>query len=362
MEDWTNITGIRYAQCWEDADILSDGLNIEPGAVCLSIASAGDNTLSLLTANPSRVMALDMNPAQLFCLNLKIAGFRTLEYGEMLELMGSRESYRRMKIYEKCRCAMDDSSREFWNKRPDLIENGIGSAGKFENYFSIFRKYILPLLHSQKIIKSLINPKTHDERKSFYFKIWDNWRWRILFRVFFSRFAMGILGREPSFFRYVKDNVPDKILKRVEYALTELDPSSNPYLHWILTGVHGDVLPHFLRRENFEKIRAGIHKLEIHRASLEEYLSGQPSDSIDRFNLSDVFEYMSPENYRRLLMEAVRTGKKGGVLAYWNMLVPRRRPPEMSGQLLPLEERASELFLRDRAFFYSAFVLEEIIK
>ena len=32
---------IRYAQCWEDADILMAGLDIQPGNVCLSIASAG---------------------------------------------------------------------------------------------------------------------------------------------------------------------------------------------------------------------------------------------------------------------------------------------------------------------------------
>jgi S-adenosylmethionine-diacylglycerol 3-amino-3-carboxypropyl transferase len=40
---------IRYGQCWEDADILLTALDIQPGDVCLSIASAGDNTLALLT-------------------------------------------------------------------------------------------------------------------------------------------------------------------------------------------------------------------------------------------------------------------------------------------------------------------------
>ena len=40
---------IRYAQVWEDADILLDGLDIQPGDVCVSIASAGDNALAMLT-------------------------------------------------------------------------------------------------------------------------------------------------------------------------------------------------------------------------------------------------------------------------------------------------------------------------
>jgi S-adenosylmethionine:diacylglycerol 3-amino-3-carboxypropyl transferase len=47
-EDWK----IRYAQCWEDADVLLEALDIQPGQSCLSIASAGDNTLAMLAKNP----------------------------------------------------------------------------------------------------------------------------------------------------------------------------------------------------------------------------------------------------------------------------------------------------------------------
>src|SRR5439155_15927305 len=67
---------IRYAQCWEDADVLLDALDIHPGEVCLSIASAGDNTLALLTRNPKRVVAVDLSASQLACLELRVAAFR----------------------------------------------------------------------------------------------------------------------------------------------------------------------------------------------------------------------------------------------------------------------------------------------
>jgi S-adenosylmethionine-diacylglycerol 3-amino-3-carboxypropyl transferase len=60
-----DFSAIRYAQVWEDADVLLAGLDIQPGDVCVSIASAGDNALALLTKDPSRVIALDLNPAQL---------------------------------------------------------------------------------------------------------------------------------------------------------------------------------------------------------------------------------------------------------------------------------------------------------
>src|SRR5216684_1368819 len=68
-----DFSGIRYAQCWEDADILLEGLDIQPGDICLAIASAGDNALAMLSRAPQRVIALDLSPAQLACVELRVA-------------------------------------------------------------------------------------------------------------------------------------------------------------------------------------------------------------------------------------------------------------------------------------------------
>src|ERR671929_883470 len=80
-------SAIRYGQCWEDADILLAGLDIQPGDACLSIASAGDNTLAMLSRSPQRVIALDLSPAQLACLELRVAAYRALTHPEMLTLL-----------------------------------------------------------------------------------------------------------------------------------------------------------------------------------------------------------------------------------------------------------------------------------
>ena len=83
---------LRYAQCWEDADILLEALDIQPGDRCLSIASAGDNTLSMLASHPGRVIAVDLNPAQLAALELRVAAYRTLSHAELISSYeGERE-------------------------------------------------------------------------------------------------------------------------------------------------------------------------------------------------------------------------------------------------------------------------------
>ena len=351
---------IRYAQVWEDADVLLAGLGVQAGDVCLSVASAGDNTLALLTKDPSRVIAVDFNAAQLACLELRVAAYRALSHGELLELVGLRPSTRRLELYRRCWPLIGPDARAFWDGRPLDITAGIGGSGRFERYLAIFRRCILPLVHSRSTVSALLQPATLEARRRFYDERWDTWRWRLLFRLFFSRAVMAALGRDAAFFRYVEADVADSILRRTKHALTELDPSSNAYVHWILTGTHGNHLPCALRPENFETIRANLDRLEWHALSVEEFLRRSPGERIDRFNLSDVFEYVSPDQYEWMLTSIVSRSRPGARLAYWNMLVPRQRPRQLARLLRPLDALAGRLHRADQAFFYSAFRLEEV--
>jgi S-adenosylmethionine-diacylglycerol 3-amino-3-carboxypropyl transferase len=352
---------IRYAQVWEDADVLLSALDVQPTDVVLSIASAGDNALALLGAGAERVIALDLNPAQLACLELRVAAYRELSHAELLELIGSRpaSAAHRLALYRRCRDKLSPAARSFWEVHPQEIGNGIGSAGKFENYFRLFRTYVLPLVHRRKTIEALLRGGSVEERRKFYQEHWNTARWRLLFGIFFSRFMMARFGRDPAFFKYVEGSVADRIFGRAEHALTVLNPAENSYLHWILTGTHGSALPWALRAENFEKIRRRLDRLEWHEQTLEAYLERAPA-KIDKFNLSDIFEYMSPENTAALLERLANASRPGGRLAYWNMLAPRSRPESLADRLLPRPDIARPLFEQDRAFFYSALRVEEV--
>ena len=354
-----DFSGIRYAQCWEDADVLLEGLDIRPHHVCLSIASAGDNVMAMVSRGPERVIALDLSPAQIACLELRAASYRALEHGGLLELMGSRPSSRREVLYRRCRKLLSADARCFWDAHPGEIAQGIGGAGKFERYLALFRRRVLPLVHTSDRVRQFLRSGSRTERECFFDTRWDRWRWRLIFRMFFSRFLLGRLGRDPRFFDHVEGDIADHLLARVRYAATALDPAENPYLHWILTGRHGAALPHALRAENFAAIRANLDCLEWRCQSLESFLDETGDGSIDRYNLSDIFEYMSPAGYHRALGSLVRCGRDNSRLAYWNLLAARRRPSSMAGRLQPLGDLARRLHAQDKAFFYSAFVLEE---
>jgi S-adenosylmethionine-diacylglycerol 3-amino-3-carboxypropyl transferase len=350
---------IRYANCWEDADVLCAALKPAIGKRILSIASAGDNSLALLAAG-CEVVAADLSPAQLACVELRMAAFRELDYEGTLAFLGVSESSQRLETFRTLAGHLSVGARHYWDERGEVIAAGVIQAGKFENYFRKFRCRLMPLVHGRAKVRQLLEKKTPQCRRDFYNDRWNTWRWRLLFRVFFSRFVMGRLGRDPEFFRYVEGSVADRILERTEYALTELSPDSNPYLHFILMGNYGAALPRYLRRENFEAIRTGLDRLTLFEGPLEEAAARFGNDGFDGYNLSDIFEYLDEETCRSVFEKLLSVANPGCRLAYWNMLVPRQCPDELANRIQPLTELAADQFSKDQAFFYSRFVVEEV--
>ena len=351
---------IRYAQCWEDTDVVLEAIAIRPGERCFSVASGGDNTLSMLTCAPAQVIAVDLSPAQIYCVELKAAGFRVLEHAALLELVGVRPGTRRLELYAKVRPALSAPARAYWDSLRDVLERGLSSAGKFESYFALFRRRVLPLVHSRAQTEDLLAPRSREARAAFYRDVWNNWRWRLLFHVFFSRTVMGYAGRDPSFFKYVQGSVAAPILQRAEHALVDLDPALNPYLSWIVRGSFAETLPHVWRPENFDPIRNHIDRLTLQITSVETALTQADAASIDRFNLSDIFEYISEEASAQVFDDIARCGRTGGRLAYWNMLAPRRRPERLAVRLHTLEELSRRLHAQAMTFFYGSLFVDEI--
>jgi len=356
IADKVSLERIRYANCWEDTSLLIEALQPAPGMRILSIASGGDNSLAL-AAEGAEVMAVDLSVAQLACVELKMAAIRRLDHDAVLRFLGVRDSENRSEVYRVLAPRLSETARNFLRGHPDAVLGGIIHAGRFERYFRLFRRYVLRLVHSGSCVAELMREKDEAARNDFYERKWNNRRWRMVFRIFFSRFMMGRLGRDPEFFRYVEGSVADRILTRVRYALTELPTHANPYLEYILTGNFSHTLPWYLEPSRFDAVRDGLHRITLRQGAVEDFPGA--CGSFDGFNLSDVFEYMSPDECENVYGALLRGANPGARFAYWNMLTPRRCPDSISARVISLDDLSEELFRRDLAFFYSAFVVEE---
>lgn len=343
---------VRYANCWEDPTLLLGATSLA-GKRCASIASGGDNSFALLLGEAAEVVAFDLNPSQIALCRLKQEAIRRLDYPEFLEFLGFRPSDRRAEIYRrKLRPFLGDN---YYDHHPDLIGAGVIHTGKFEHYFRLFRTRVMPFVHSRATIAELLREKTVEERTAFYRTTWDTLRFRLCYRIFFNRWTMGRLGRDPEFFRYVEPKVISQELKRrTDYALTVLPTHANPFLHYIMTGNFGPALPIYAQPSHFETIKKRVDNISFVHASLAE-LDGV----FDFFNLSDIFEYLSPELCRQTGQELLRHSAPKALVAYYNMMVPRELAELLPGDFTPLADRAKQLFHDNLAFFYSSFHLNE---
>lgn len=349
---------IAYGQCWEDADVMRAALQVQAGDTCLSIASAGDNTLALLVDDPARVIAIDTNAAQLACLELRMAAYRTLAHEELLELIGSSPSRQRLALYARCRGLLGEDTRGFWDARQPLVQAGIGHAGRFERYLETIRHRVLSLVFDPRAFVRLASGLPHAERARLFDSDIDGWRWRLLFRICFSRALLG-RARYRGCFRHAPGDIAAQLQQRARHAFTTLDPADNPYLHWICTGRHGGSLPLALRPEHFATIRDRVNRIELRNASLGTTLKQLAPGTLDGANLSDVFEYMPIDDFQQHLALLAQRTRRGGRLVYWNLLAPRTHASSTGARLRSLPGLAAMLHQQDKAFFYRAVVIEE---
>jgi len=305
------------------------------------------------------VIAVDRNPAQLACLRIRIEAYREHSHDEFLELMGSRASGRRTHLLEQVAAKLSPEDQKFWAAQKDaVVRFGLGGVGKFERYFRTFREWVLPFIHNRETIDELLRERDATEREAFYEKYWNIWGWRMMLKVFFSKTVMGRLGRDPSFFDHVKGSPAEHVAGLTRKALVEQDPADNPYLHWILRGCHGAALPRALREETYETIRGRLDRLEVRLCTVETL--ADEGVKADAFNLSDIFEYMSPDAHEKAYGTILAASNPGARIVYWNMMAARRAPGVHASRVKTNSELEAKLKPLDKAFFYSDFVIEEV--
>jgi S-adenosylmethionine-diacylglycerol 3-amino-3-carboxypropyl transferase len=311
--------------------------------------------LALLTTNPELLLAVDLSAAQLNLLELKKVAFQTLAYEDLLVFFGIHEGTDRTTTYNLLKTSLSSSSRAFWDAQPEVVSQGIVFAGKFEKYFGLFRKWILPFIHSRKTTLALLESKSEKKQKEFYSNKWNTFAWKTLFRVFFSRFVLGKYGRDPEFLNEVTVSVSEFIFKKAQEDLSAVKCQENYFLRFILLGEYGNNLPFYLRSDNFQKIRQNLDALQLHQGHLQD---GFTNNTFDRFNLSNIFEYMPEQVFMELAVEIAKGANKDARLGYWNLMVPRYLPAASPDLFWADKDSSRQLSKLDNGFFYRHFLVD----
>jgi S-adenosylmethionine-diacylglycerol 3-amino-3-carboxypropyl transferase len=354
---------ILYAQCWEDPEMDRIAFGTKPGDTVFSITSGGCNALSFLLDDPAKVICLDMNRFQNYLLSLKINAFKTLSYDETLEFFGVRPSNRRWDLYERLKPFLSEEEQLYWSNKKTDLNRGIIHCGKYERYMHLLKK-VFRILIGSKIINELFNASCIEEQRILFQKKWDNFKWKLFCRIFLSR-AFASMLFDKAFYKYLEPSFSFEKYYRsaVRRAVTELPARDNYFLAYILSGNYLiDNLPVYLKKENYQFIRDRVDRIKIVTSGCQEYLSSLPGDTISKFNFTNIFEWMSIEEFTLILLETLRIAKDGAVITYRNHLVTRNRPEMFADKIIPDMKLSLELRKKDRSFIYKAYVVERIKK
>jgi S-adenosylmethionine-diacylglycerol 3-amino-3-carboxypropyl transferase len=234
-------------------------------------------------------------------------------------------------------------------------------CGRLERYLESFRRFVLPLIHRRALVDELLAATDLAEQDRIYEKRWDRRRWRWFFRLFFSQSVMSRCGRPPAWFAQVTmRDVGGTLLERARLGLTRVPTRGNYFLEYMLTGGYKDLeaAPPYLRRANFETLQEGVKRVRLVGGDLNAFLSQALPGEYSCFNLSDVFEYMSPAQTELTWQNLVRIARSRSRLAFRTLFVPRPAPPHAAVQVREISSSASTRE-RDRTFFYDQFLALE---
>jgi S-adenosylmethionine-diacylglycerol 3-amino-3-carboxypropyl transferase len=342
---------LKYSNCWEDADLLANAMQVDGNSHILSIASAGDNSLYLLKDNPASLTCVDLNEIQLFTSELKATAIQYLDYSTFLGFLGFTNATDRWVIFKQIESHLSMACSDYLNSNRQLITLGIIHQGKFEKYFQIFSNIVLPFIHNKKEISELFREKSAQEQKEYYDNIWNNRRWKFLFKLFFSKWVMGKFGREPEKLQHVEEKVSEFIYHKAAAHLSDRACQHNYILHYALTGNFGDELPPFAKEEHFNTIKQWLQNKQIvyKLNTLEDCLLDNTAPHYNRFNLSNIFEYMPVPMFHKNLEAIYQNSEKGSRLAYWNLMVVRQLTQSAQFEAIPNTAI-------DKGFFYRAFI------
>lgn len=365
---------VDFYTTWEDIDIIQKTLNINNKDTVLTITSGGCNVLNFLLYNPKKIISIDFNKHQEYLMELKIESIKNLEYNEFLEIIGVKISDNAEKYYKNIRNFLNKKSREFWDNNIWAIKKGIIRVG--EPDVKLFGKIFKFLVGEKKLIK-FFNCKTIDEQREYFLnKIYrlpikslikitrNNYyiKLNLLMLIFWDISNKGKIISE--FFEYIQNHYyPSSYQERFKEVFTNVPIKYNYFASLMLFNnyIFESCYPPYLKKENYTIVKERIDRIQIKTTSLKDTLREMKDGCITKFNLSNIFDWINDDEFRKQLDEIVRVGTNKSRIFYLISRKDRFIPQNFKGMISD-KNLEKTLILKDRSMMYSNFEIGEIHK
>lgn len=353
---------LSYSLGNEDWETEHKALKIQPDHRVLTITASGDRPLHLLLSECKEIVTLDANPIQNFLLELKSHALKHLDYQDYIAFLGGVPSQDREKTLHTLVESLDDSSAEFWLQNKKMVTKGILFQGVAERY-ACKMSYLARIVQGRKI-QQLFEFEDLDKQRDYVKKNWNGFWLKKVVDLALHPKVSRILFDDPSLYAHIDSSFQPGtyFYEKLKSCLQQHLARKNFFVSLFLRGYFTEeAFPPYLTQEGSQIIKERLDRLTILTQNVIDYLESAPSESFDRFSLSDVASLLPYNQFKRLLNEVYRTAKPGARFCIRQFLSKYTVPDELAPHFQREPELEKQLEIEDRCFLYH-FLVGKILK
>ncbi|HWA04213.1 MAG TPA: DUF3419 family protein [Rhizomicrobium sp.] len=369
--------GFVYNQIWEDPDVDLEALALEPHHRLITIASGGCNVLNYLAADPAKIIAVDLNTNHVALTRLKVSALDNLpSHEEFFRFFGHANDKANREAYDNFLSErLDATTRLYWEKHIPLHGRRINMFARNLYRYGLLGRFIgilhaVARLHGKRL-DGILCARTPEEQRSAFERsiapLFDYKSVKLLSKSPVSLYALGIPPAQYDELVSASNGDAIRVLReRVERLACDF-PISENYFAWQAFGRGYDLqnreaIPAYLRREVYDIIRTRTDRVEVHHASITDFLREQPAQSMHRYVLLDAQDWMNPHQLASLWAEIDRTADTRDARVIFRTAgadspLPRKLNPDLLAPWVYLEAESRAFHAKDRSSIYGGFHL-----
>ncbi len=320
-------------------------------------------------------MAIDLNPNHVALARLKLSALTNLpSYDAFFRFFGEADDKANRTAYDDFLSErLDPQTRKYWEKQIPLRGRRINMFARNLYRYGLLGRFIGVLhavakLHGKRLEPILAARSAAEQRTLFdrhIAPLFDYKSIRLLSKSPISLYALGIPPAQyDELVSATNGNAIAVLRERVERLACDF-PIEKNYFAWQAFGRGYDTdkreaVPAYLRRDVYDVIRTRTDRVQIHHASLTDFLKEQPAHSLNRYVLLDAQDWMNPEQLSALWSEIDRTADTRDARVIFRTAgtdspLPRKLPAELLAPWQYLEPESQAWHLRDRSSIYGGF-------
>ena len=344
---------LAFAQVREDPQLDLEIISQLPDhPVIVMIASGGETAIQVARHRPAQLHLVDMNPAQLAITRLKWRLAETCSVALARAMLGHDP------MNPSCRGARLAQLLEQLDLPPDtfgppeqVAVSGPDFSGRYERTFAELQRELAPIAAElQRVLESSdesLNATAFFEPNTESGQIFD----AAFERVMSLPNLVCLFGKDAT--QNPRRSFADHFARRTRLSLSRPDRTRNPFLWQLLIGRFPSTCAYDWLLLSAKVQPFPLLKPQLHSGRMVDVLQTFARASVDLVHLSNILDWLSPEQATETLRCAHRVLKPGGRLLL-RQLNSTLCIPELDSRLTWDLSLGNRMAAQDRSFFYEA--------